>query len=113
MRSDALSSFGTFQSLPHIIIFLYHKTSSDAAPETNSTEQGEAMSENSTEPAANEGEKQGTPKKQEEPKPAKKKKPTTKTVDLKIEHFVSSLSQVDLNKVVEREVGTIFFINTC
>ena len=66
------------------------------------------MSENSTEPDANEGEKQGTPKKQEEPKASKKKKPTTKTIDLKIEHFVSSLSQADLNKVVEREVGRLF-----
>ena len=59
------------------------------------------MAENNTESAN--GEKQETPKKQET-KSAKKKKPTTKTVDLKVEHFVSSLSQADLNKLIEREV---------
>lgn len=62
------------------------------------------MSESNAEQATNGGEKQETPKKQEQPKPSKKKKPTTKTVDLHVEHFVSSLSQIDLNKVIEREV---------
>ncbi|XP_028406381.1 97 kDa heat shock protein-like [Dendronephthya gigantea] len=75
----------------------------DPAPNTDNTDQGEPMSENTTEQATNGAEKQETPKKQEEPKSSKKKKPTTKTVDLQVEHFVSSLSQVDLNKVVERE----------
>lgn len=46
-----------------------------------------------------------TPKKQEaQPKPAKKKKPVVKTVDLQVEHFVSSLSHPDLNKAIEKEV---------
>lgn len=53
---------------------------------------------------ATEGEKQETPKKKEAPKSSKKKKPTIKTVDLEVEHFVSSLSQHELNKVIEREV---------
>jgi hypothetical protein len=97
-------------------MFVYYKASNDAASGTNNTDQGEPMSENNPEPAANEGEKQGTPKKQdtpkkqEEPKSAKKKKPTTKTVDLKVEHFVSSLSQPELNKVVEREVGRSYLM---
>ena len=94
------------------IYFLSCKTSNDAPPDTNNPEQGEAMSGNSTEPATDEGENQSTPKKQEEPKATKKKKPTTKTIDLKIEHFVSSLSQVDLNKVVEREVSKmLLYVN--
>ena len=83
------------------------KTSNQTAPNTDNTNQEEPVTENNTEPAANEGEKQNTSKTQEEPKVPKKKKPTTKTVDLNIEHFVSSLSQADLNKVIEREVGTL------
>lgn len=52
-----------------------------------------------------------TPKKQDtQPKPAKKKKPTVKTIDLQVEHFVSSLSQVDLNKLIEKEVVFIIYI---
>lgn len=63
------------------------------------------MNEGSSELPANEGDKQGTSKKQEQPKSAKKKKPATKILDLKVEHFVSALSHADLNKAIEREVG--------
>ena len=84
--------------------FLFYKASNDAGTNTNDSNEGEPMAQNSPEPSENKTETQSTPKKQEEPKLSKKKKATTKTVDLVIEHFVSSLSQVDLNKVIEREV---------
>lgn len=52
-------------------------------------------------------EKENQEKKSEQKKTPKKKKPNIKTVDLKIEHFVSSLSQAELNKVIEREVSVL------
>lgn len=52
-------------------------------------------------------EKENQEKKSEQKKTPKKKKPNIKTVDLKIEHFVSSLSQAELNKVIEREVSIL------